>query len=70
MHGLEGIGRRTLLKRAASDYLSLSEWVEIDLLENEGLTELYIKLVEEAKGFETREALKSRNCSLYRIRFN
>ena len=57
MHGLQGVGRRTLLKRAAGDYLSLSTLVEVDLLENEGLPELYIKLSDEARGFETRSAL-------------
>ena len=57
MHGLQGVGRRTLLRRAASDYLSLNTLVEVDLLENEGLTELYIKLSDEAKGFETRSDL-------------
>ncbi len=57
VHGLQGVGRRTLLRRAASDYLSLDVLVEVDLLENEGLTELYIKLCDESRGFETRSAL-------------
>lgn len=57
IHGLEGIGRRTLLRRAASDYLSLNSLIEVELLENEGVSELYIKLIDEAQGLYTREAL-------------
>ena len=57
MHGLQGVGRRTLLKRAASDYLSLRTVIEVQLLQNEGLTDLYVKLLDEARGFETRSEL-------------
>ena len=57
VHGLEGIGRRTLLRRAASDYLLLKSLIEVKLLENEGVSEFYIKLIDEARGLNTREIM-------------
>ena len=67
VHGLEGVGRRTLLRRAAGDYLSFNSLVEVHLLENEGLSELYIKLIEETRGFDTRKALAHEISSFTRL---
>ena len=58
--GLAGIGRRTLLRRIASDILSLNKTVEIGTEDGDDAADVCLKLAEQVEPYATKEEFNSR----------
>ncbi|GEM_PF-1858909 len=59
VHGLDGVGRRTFIRRALKDYLSISEGPVIELADTDTIESLHLRLLDETEELKSREELKT-----------